>query len=516
MSEESTNQPSHPYEPPSPPHLSPPQSPNYGRFYYYEAQQQHLQQQMDNLAAQMAANYYGMYDPPYVPSDISTTYTTQFPGTSSYYRSPSPPLERDERDEPRHRRGNSRQRSRSSSESRSTTSSHRHSRRGPYDERTSRHERRMRTRSPIYHRVHSPPIIIQQNIPASHAGEHPDVAARLTRLEEMVTGPHPETTGKSSPFTDLLEAGQIDLGVKVTGLESFDGTTDPGDHLSYYENLMICHRHNDLTKCRLFVSTFRAYARTWFSTLPPRSIDSWNTFKEMFLAKFRVNTPHAVHTISLENVKQNPGESPRDYIQKFKTAALKVKDLRPSNAVDSFIRNMNYKECKDCCKELCNKEPRDEAYNIASTYIATDERIRAYYPTSRGESSNLQAMQVDGMDDFRRPADPLRDRRAPLRQVREEPRFTPLNQTPTFILDKVWGLEFFQKPTPMRTPADKRDGSRFCQYHERVGHNTDECISLKHFIERMIKKGLLRSSKAHEKICLFLPPNNRKRRKPNM
>lgn len=226
-----------------------------------------------------------------------------------------------------------------------------------------------------------------------------------------------------SPFTDHLEAGQIEHGVKVTRLECFDGTTDPGDLLSYYENLMIFHRHNDITKGRLFVSTFLAYARTWFSTLPPKSIDSWNAFKEMFLAKFRVNTAHVVHTISLKNVKQSPGESLREYIQKFKAAAFKVKDLRPSNAVDSFILNMNYKECKDCCKELCNKEPRHlyEAYNIVSTYIAIEERIQAYYPTSRGESSSHQAMQVDGMKDFCKPIEPLRDQREPLRQVYELP-----------------------------------------------------------------------------------------------
>lgn len=148
----------------------------------------------------------------------------------------------------------------------------------------------------------------------------------------------------------------MDQGVKITGLESFDGTTDPNDHLSYYENLIIYHRYNDISKCRLFISTFKAYARTWFSGLPPTSVNSWEEFKAASLAKFRVNTPQAVHTISLENVKQNHGESLRDYIEMFKTNASKVRELRPANAVDSFIRNMNYQECKDCWQELCNKE----------------------------------------------------------------------------------------------------------------------------------------------------------------
>lgn len=116
--------------------------------------------------------------------------------------------------------------------------------------------------------------------------------------------------------------------------------------------------------------------------LPHRSISSWEEFKVLFLFKFRVNTPHTIHTIYLKNIKQDQGETLRDYIEKFKTTALRVKELKHTSAVDSFIHNMNYQECQDCCKELCNREPSDlfEAYNIAFAYIATDERIRAYYP----------------------------------------------------------------------------------------------------------------------------------------
>lgn len=44
-----------------------------------------------------------------------------------------------------------------------------------------------------------------------------------------------------------------------------------------------------------------------------------------------------------------------------------------------------------------------EAYNIASSYIATDERIRSNYPSSRLEASgsNRRAKMVDDMKDLR-------------------------------------------------------------------------------------------------------------------
>lgn len=67
------------------------------------------------------------------------------------------------------------------------------------------------------------------------------------------------------PFSEALEAAHV----KFTCLELFDSTTDLNDRLNYYENLMICHKYNDITRCFLFVSTFKSYAQTWFSSPPP-------------------------------------------------------------------------------------------------------------------------------------------------------------------------------------------------------------------------------------------------------
>ena len=191
-------------------------------------------------------------------------------------------------------------------------------RRGPYHREPEPERRRAptarpRSRSPGRWR-YAPP---QDHVP--YNPERPiiapeDIAAQIARLEGALATPTEAPTGGVSPFYETLEAEPVNPGVKITGLESYDGTSDPNDHLSYYENLMVCHRYNDITCCRLFVSTFKSYARTWFSCLPPRSIHSWNEFKAVFLAKFRINVPQAVHTISLENVKQTREETLRSYI----------------------------------------------------------------------------------------------------------------------------------------------------------------------------------------------------------
>nr|GEX11529.1 reverse transcriptase domain-containing protein [Tanacetum cinerariifolium] len=45
----------------------------------------------------------------------------------------------------------------------------------------------------------------------------------------------------------------------------------------------------------------------------------------------------------------------------------------------------------------------------------------------------------------------------------------------------------FKAPPPMTTPVEKRNHTKFCEFHGEVGHNTDECMHLKKQIEEMLK-----------------------------
>ncbi|KAK1382820.1 hypothetical protein POM88_020555 [Heracleum sosnowskyi] len=447
---------------------SPPESHTVSQLSNLRSRQRHMQEQMDRLTAQMAGNYYEDHHPPYYPENVAGRSDSRQEEHRGSYQSGS---STGSRGIPYHG-------SRSSSGSQRTVfpepSGHRRpNRHRSQRERTPTSSHRQRSRTPVRRR-RTPPIIIQQNTQSRQPEEREDLMVRLARLEEMASSPFLEASTGRSPFTEILEAAQVDQGVKITGLESYDGT---------------------------MISPSADY-------LFPRSRRTQGLGSP--------GSPRGV--LAPENVKQEHRESLRDYIEKFKTAASKVKELRPTNTVDSFIRNMNYQECRDCCKELCNKEPGDlyEAYGIASAYIATDERIRAYYPGSRSEASGSghTAMQMDGMEDFRGRGQKNfpSDRRPPPRQTREEPHFTPLNKSPSVILKEIRGHDYFQAPPLMRTPTDKRDRSRFCDYHASIGHNTDECTSLKYFLEKLVSKGVMGSYLHGAGKAPSQPPNPRPRR----
>nr|GFD16275.1 reverse transcriptase domain-containing protein [Tanacetum cinerariifolium] len=72
---------------------------------------------------------------------------------------------------------------------------------------------------------------------------------------------------------------------------------------------------------------------------------------------------------------------------------------------------------------------------------------------------------------------------------RKQDIFTLLTKTPREILALDKGK--FKPPLLMTTPVEKRNASKFCEFHGEVGHTTDECMYPKRQIEEMLKAGKL-------------------------
>nr|GEU69234.1 reverse transcriptase domain-containing protein [Tanacetum cinerariifolium] len=75
------------------------------------------------------------------------------------------------------------------------------------------------------------------------------------------------------------------------------------------------------------------------------------------------------------------------------------------------------------------------------------------------------------------------------RTERRQDRFTLLIKTPKEILALDKGK--FKPPSPMTTLIEKRNASKFCEFHREVGHTTNECMHLKRKIKEMVKAGKL-------------------------
>ncbi|XP_014524300.1 uncharacterized protein LOC106780512 [Vigna radiata var. radiata] len=70
------------------------------------------------------------------------------------------------------------------------------------------------------------------------------------------------------------------------------------------------------------------------------------------------------------------------------------------------------------------------------------------------------------------------------------PQYTQLNAPRARILQELLSAQIMKVPQQRPTPPGA-DNSKHCLYHQNMGHNTEDCVTLKDKIEEMIRSGLL-------------------------
>ncbi|KAL5564660.1 hypothetical protein UlMin_027824 [Ulmus minor] len=80
-------------------------------------------------------------------------------------------------------------------------------------------------------------------------------------------------------------------------------------------------------------------------------------------------------------------------------------------------------------------------------------------------------------------------------QLAQIPRFCeyiPLTETVATVFNQAEHHGIFNYPPGIRTPANKRDNTKYYRFHHDTGHTTEECRVLKDEVERLIQRGQLR------------------------
>ncbi|KAL5561406.1 hypothetical protein UlMin_031153 [Ulmus minor] len=82
--------------------------------------------------------------------------------------------------------------------------------------------------------------------------------------------------------------------------------------------------------------------------------------------------------------------------------------------------------------------------------------------------------------------------RPPPAQIPRFCEYTPLTETVATVFNQAKHRGIFNYPPGIRTPANKRDNTKYCRFHRDTGHTTEECRVLKDEVERLIQRGQLR------------------------
>ncbi|KAL0445063.1 UNVERIFIED_CONTAM: hypothetical protein Slati_2229000 [Sesamum latifolium] len=99
-------------------------------------------------------------------------------------------------------------------------------------------------------------------------------------------------------------ADELLMNCCTPAIVEYDGTSDPMEHLSRFENVALLHRYTDGIKCRVFGTTFARVAQQWFNQLPAGAIGSFQEFRFLFLHQFASSRKLRKTELSLFAVQQ--------------------------------------------------------------------------------------------------------------------------------------------------------------------------------------------------------------------
>jgi len=85
-------------------------------------------------------------------------------------------------------------------------------------------------------------------------------------------------------------------------MDSYDGTTDPDEHIENIEAFLTYRSVQGAVKCKLFVTTLRRGAVTLFRNLRRNSIDSWSDLCDEFTTHFTASRTQPKTVASLEAI----------------------------------------------------------------------------------------------------------------------------------------------------------------------------------------------------------------------
>ncbi|XP_024014994.1 uncharacterized protein LOC112088875 [Eutrema salsugineum] len=278
---------------------------------------------------------------------------------------------------------------------------------------------------------------------------------------------------QKTPFTSRITNVPVP-NLEKFKLRSYEGNSDPRHFLTSFGIVInrlkfTSAEQKDAIQCQLFVEHLEGIALDWFSRLEADSIDNYKELSTKFAKHFSMFIGQKTRNSELWEISQSENESLRDFMARFKQiiAHCTVDD---EAALEVLYQKTWYKS--PFHKELRRNRPLtlEDALHKSNIFITEEEeeatKDRQYSTTKPGQTPAPK----ESSETKTQPGKP----RGVVNQA------GPSNQR-TGRPPKSWNTWHKDDDTPL--------SERFCEYHERYGHITEECRHLRDFLLQQFRKG---------------------------
>ncbi|XP_071933739.1 uncharacterized protein [Coffea arabica] len=192
-------------------------------------------------------------------------------------------------------------------------------------------------------------------------------------------------------------------------------------------------------------------------------------------------------------IKQKPDESLKNFMTRFNTESLQIRDKDEKVVMAAFMNGLRveelyYKLVEQPLKNLGELLTRAHAAANAEEAGRLKRESDRELGDRKGRGNPLE---TKGGQARRNVFDRLSKDKTPAQPPLPEKVYTPLTRPRAQILAVMESEGLGGRPPKMATPRNKRNQDRYCAFHRDVGHDTEGCWALRKEIEDLIQRGFL-------------------------
>lgn len=139
-------------------------------------------------------------------------------------------------------------------------------------------------------------------------------------------------------FTQRIRKTRVPSNFQIPDkYRKFDGLQDPEEWITDYLETVKIRGGTKSTAMQSIQLHLSGAARSWLRKLPNDSIDSWESFKNMFIHNFKSTCRRPVSLEGLRACRQKSRESIREYIQRWNIIRNSAEQVSDERAIDAFV-----------------------------------------------------------------------------------------------------------------------------------------------------------------------------------
>ncbi|EOY05656.1 Gag-pro-like protein [Theobroma cacao] len=292
---------------------------------------------------------------------------------------------------------------------------------------------------------------------------------------------------------------------KVPEFEKYDGTKCPMTHITMYCRKMAAQSHDDKLLIHFFQDSLTGSAARWYVQLNRNRIKTWKDLARAFIAQYKHVAELAPDRLSLQTMEKKQSENFKEYAQRWRdTAAGKI----AGHEAASSKKGSTPKKKEGDVQAVTHDS--QQAHNFNPNYPYPP--YQPFYPNIGNIAQNPYVYQLVPQPTFQTNAlpqtppqkllastnNPGHGQRGP-KTTLERPKFDPISVPYTTLLPQLIENRLLARTPlePLRPPFPKwYDPNAHCDYHFGIqGHSTENCTTLKHKVQALIKAGLLNFAK---------------------